>query len=221
MGGSTSIQVWIVLPEYFEQFSMWGVPSRCTARTFWICFKQDFVLSFNWLTNTQNKNFCTHTIIHTTSTLQCSLTLSYLDLLQWPFWLHLTARLLAILWGFCSVWLLASDWFKIILCLLILHSRLKLTKLATRWPESRRSPLVANCWTIGLDFLFNLAEMQLKSFTDRPATREDLPEDHINPEGSQPAGQTARKPASQEASQPGSKPAGKPANQKASHRTVR
>ena len=58
--------------------------------------------------------------------------------------------------------------------------------------------------------------MQLKSFTDRPATREDLPEDHINPEGSQPAGQTARKPASQEASQPGSQPARKQASREAS-----
>ena len=190
---------------------MWGVPSRCTARTFWICFKQDFVSSLNWLTNTQNKNFCTHTIIHTTSTLQCSLTISYLDLLQWPFWLHLTAKLLAILWGFCSVWLLVSDWFNIILCLLILHSSLKLTKLATRWPKSRRSLLVAKLWTIGLDFLFNLAEMQLESFTDRPATREDLPEDHIKPEGSLPSGQPTRKPASQ----PGSQQARKPASQEA------
>ena len=41
MGVSTNTQVWIVLPEYCEQFSVWGVPipnkiMECTTRTPWI-----------------------------------------------------------------------------------------------------------------------------------------------------------------------------------------
>ena len=36
MGGSTFIQVWMVLSEYCEQFQRWGVSNQweCTARTF-------------------------------------------------------------------------------------------------------------------------------------------------------------------------------------------
>ena len=42
MGGSTFIQVLIVLPEYCEQFCMRGVPiyKDCTTRTLGICFNR-------------------------------------------------------------------------------------------------------------------------------------------------------------------------------------
>ena len=87
MGGSTFIQVWIVLAEYYEQFSMWGVPNICTARTLWICFKQDLIsiLSLNLIKfeETSIEKLSTHTVNHTTITVIITRTLSYLVLLLW------------------------------------------------------------------------------------------------------------------------------------------
>ena len=51
MGGSIFIQVWIVLPEYSEQLSMWGVPSTCTTRTYWILLQTGFKIKSIWLAN--------------------------------------------------------------------------------------------------------------------------------------------------------------------------
>ena len=53
MGGSTFIQVWTVLPEYCEPFSMWGFPSPCTSRTLEMCFKQDLRI-WIWLVNVKH-----------------------------------------------------------------------------------------------------------------------------------------------------------------------
>ena len=49
-------QLWKVLPEYDEQFSMRGVPIRLdrTARTYWILFLQDFDCSWNWILTKYN-----------------------------------------------------------------------------------------------------------------------------------------------------------------------
>ena len=111
MGGSTFIQVWIVLPEYYEQFSMWGVPNICTARTLWICFKQDLIsiLSLNLIKfeETSIEKLSTHTVNHTTITVIITRTLSYLVLLFWlAGWL---ASWLAAGWR-PSGWQLAGWW---------------------------------------------------------------------------------------------------------------
>ena len=104
MGGSTFIQVWKVLPEYYEQFSMWGVPNICTARTLWICFKQDLIsiLSLNLIKfeETSIEKLSTHTVNHTTITVIITRTLSYLVLLFW-----LAGRL--------ACWLAVADWLRL------------------------------------------------------------------------------------------------------------
>ena len=46
MGRSTSMQVWVVLPEYYNN-SPCGVSKKCTFRMLWICLKQDFSLHQN------------------------------------------------------------------------------------------------------------------------------------------------------------------------------
>ena len=66
---------------------MWGVPNICTARTLWICFKQDLIsiLSLNLIKfeETSIEKLSTHTVNHTTITVIITHTLSYLVLLFW------------------------------------------------------------------------------------------------------------------------------------------
>ena len=54
MGGSTSIQVWIVLPEYCEQFSMRGVPKNVLPEHFEFASNRILICSnFNILINNE------------------------------------------------------------------------------------------------------------------------------------------------------------------------
>ena len=65
MGGSNFIQVWAVLPEYFEQFSMWGFPTPIN----WTVLTEHFEFCLNRIWFYRNKSLSLNR-----STCKCVLT---------------------------------------------------------------------------------------------------------------------------------------------------
>ena len=66
-GGSTFIQVWIVLPDYCEQFSMWGVPNNVLPEHFEFASNRILIWVSNEILNNTIELLSTHTTIHRTS----------------------------------------------------------------------------------------------------------------------------------------------------------